>query len=369
MLRADLLLDLPGFALHARFTAPSQGVTALFGPSGAGKTRLLRALAGLEPRARGSVQFADTPWQDDARRLYVPAHRRALGFVFQEPSLLDHLSVRGNLEFGFRRTPAARRTVDWDRTIALLDVGPLLGRSVGALSGGERQRVAIARALLASPRLLLLDEPLAALDQARKRELLATLARLQRELHIPMVYVSHHIEEIAALADHLILLRGGVVLASGPLAQTLARTDLPTAEDDDLGVVIDTRVAGHDAPFHLALLRFAGGELHVASPPLAAGAAVRVRIPARDVSVALSAHADSSILNRIAATVVDIQALPNPANVLVRLDAGGVALLARITRRSVEQLPLAPGRRVWAQVKSAALIDTLADAPPPGPPA
>ncbi len=369
MLRAQLRLALPGFALDATFEAPASGVTALFGPSGAGKTRLLRALAGLEPRARGTVQFADSLWQDDARRIFVPTHRRALGFVFQEPGLFAHLSVRDNLDFGMRRTPPPRRTVAWERAIALVDVGPLLARSVGALSGGERQRVAIARALLASPRLLLLDEPLAALDLPRKRELLGTLARLQRELRIPMLYVSHHVDEIAALADHLVLLRAGTVLASGPLAATLARTDLPVADDEDLGVVIDTRVASHDARFHLAQLRFAGGAIHVPSGALAAGTAVRIRIPARDVSLALSAHADSSILNRIAATVVAIHDLPNPANVLVRLDAGGVALLARITHRSREQLHLAPGSAVWAQVKSAALIETVPapDAPPAAP--
>lgn len=355
-MRADLHLDLPGFRLRAHLELPARGVTAVFGRSGAGKTLLLRALAGLEPASRGRVEVAGQAWQDDDAGVFLPTHQRTLGYVFQETSLLAHRSVRGNLAFGYERTPAAARTVQWDQAIALLDIGPLLDRAPAGLSGGERQRIAIARALLASPRLLLMDEPLAALDTARKREILPFLARAQRALDIPLIYVSHQIEEIAALAQHLVVLDAGAVVASGPLAPTLARLDLALAQDEDGGVVVDAVAAAHDGRFHLTRLDFPGGQIHVPRETLELGEAVRVRIRARDVSLALSAHEDSSVLNRFAATVQEIAATANPANVLVRLDAGGTALLARVTLRSQEHLGLEPGRRVWAQVKSAALI-------------
>jgi molybdate transport system ATP-binding protein len=356
VIRAELALALPGFALRANLEIPARGITAIFGPSGAGKTLLLRALAGLERAVHGRVDVDGTWWQDDANGIFLRPHERAVGFVFQEPSLFDHQSVRANLAFGYARTPLAARTVQWDQAIELLGIAPLLDRLPARLSGGERQRVAIARALLASPRLLLMDEPLAALDAQRKREILPYLAQARRALDIPVVYVSHQIEEIAALAQHLVLFRDGAVTASGPLADILARIDLPTAQDDDGGVVIDAIAAGHDSQFHLTRLQFPGGHILVPQESLAIGSVVRVRIRARDVSIALSAHEDTSILNRLAAGVVQIGATANPAHVLVRLDAGGTPLLARITVKSQQHLQLTIGSRVWAQVKSAALI-------------
>ena len=270
MIGVRLQIALAAFTLDATLELPGSGVTAIYGPSGSGKTLLLRALAGLDRRARGRIAFGDTPWQDDDRRLFVPTHRRGVGYVFQEPSLFAHLTVRANLAFGQARTPAAARTIGWDQAIELLGVGPLLDRLPAALSGGERQRVAIARALLAGPQLLLLDEPLAALDVARRREILPYLARLQRELAIPMLYVSHAIEEVAALAQHLVLLDGGRVIASGPLIPTLARLDLPTAQEEHAGVVIEAQDAGYDAQFELVRLRFAGGQFELA--PAGSGA-------------------------------------------------------------------------------------------------
>ena len=356
MIRADLRLDVPGFALRAVLDIPASGITAVNGPSGAGKTLLLRALAGLEPRARGRIAARDRLWQDEAAGIFLRTHERGLGYVFQEPSLFNDRTVHDNLAFGYERTPEAARTVQWAQAIDLLDIGALLDRSPATLSGGERQRVAIARALLASPGVLLLDEPLAALDPARKREILPVLARAQRELGIPMVYVSHHMDEIAAIAHHLVLMRGGVVLAAGPIGATLARVDLPTAQEEDAGVVIDAVAAAHDARHHLTQLDFPGGTILVPREALASGSAVRLHIPARDVSLTLSPHEDSSVLNRLAATVVELAATTNAANMLVRLDAGGTPLLARVTRRSIEQLQLAPGTRVWAQIKSAALV-------------
>jgi len=356
LIDADLRLDVPGFALRAKLSVPARGVTAIFGPSGTGKTLLLRALAGLERGARGRVAVDGTVWQDDARGVFLRPHERAVGFVFQEASLFEHRSVRANLSFGYARTPPGARSVKWDQAIALLGMAPLLDRAPGRLSGGERQRVAIARALLASPRLLLMDEPLAALDAARKREILPFLARAQRELDIPFVYVSHQIEEIAALAEHLVLMQDGAVIADGPLAGTLARVELPIAQDEDGGVVIDAVAIDHDARHHLTRLQFPGGEILVPGDPLARGSVVRVRIRARDVSLALARHEDTSILNRLAARVVQIGPTGHPAHVLVRLDAGGTPLLARVTARSQEHLQLAVGAAVWAQVKSVALV-------------
>jgi len=357
MIHARFDLAFSGFALQAMLDVPAQGVTALFGPSGCGKSTLLRCVAGLERAARGYLRVNAETWQDDERKIFLPTHRRLLGYVFQEPSLFAHIDVRRNLEFGYVRTPPGQRKTTWERTVDLLDVGPLLHRMPEGLSGGEKQRVAIARAVLAAPRLLLLDEPLAALDVERKREILPFLQRLQQELSIPVLYVSHQIDEVAQLADHLVLLRAGRVIASGPLTQMLARLDLPMAQDEDAGVVIETQAAAHDERHHLVRLDFPGGHVYVARRALASGQLVRLRIQARDVSLALSEHRDSSILNRFPATIVELAEASNPANALVRLDAGGTALLARVTYRSLEQLQIGVGAKVWAQVKSVALMD------------
>ncbi|HYA66838.1 MAG TPA: molybdenum ABC transporter ATP-binding protein [Burkholderiaceae bacterium] len=356
MIRARFVLAYSGFRLQAALEVPSQGVTALFGPSGCGKSTLLRCVAGLERSASGFLQVNAETWQDDTQQIFLPTHRRLLGFVFQEPSLFAHLDVRRNLLFGYARTPAAQRKISWDRAVDLLDVGSLLHRMPDGLSGGERQRVAIARAVLAAPRLLLMDEPLAALDAQRKREILPFLERLQQELSIPVLYVSHQADEVSRLANHLVLLRDGQVVASGPLTQMLARLDLPTAEDEDAGVVIESRVAGHDERYHLVRLEFPGGHIFVGREAVAIGQPVRLRIQARDVSVALSEHHDSSILNRIPATIVELASASNPANAMIRLEAGGTTLLARITHRSVEQLQLTTGSKVWAQIKAVAVL-------------
>ena len=345
----------PGFRLQADLALPGRGVSALFGPSGSGKTTLLRAIAGLE-RHPGRLVVGGEVWQDDAAGVFVPTHRRPVGVVFQESSLFEHLTVRGNLEFGMKRVARERRRVDLDAAVALMGIGHLLERRPARLSGGERQRVAIGRALLTSPRLLLMDEPLAALDLARKREILPYLQRLHDELDLPVLYVSHAPDEVARLADHLVLLDAGRVVASGPLAATMARLDLPTALGDDAGVVLDGEVVAHDADYGLATLAFPGGSLRVAHGPEPAGRRLRIRVLARDVSIALVPHADSSILNRVAATVVDDAPADTPAHRLLRLDAGGTPLLARITRLSRDQLALAPGRAVWAQIKAVAVL-------------
>jgi molybdate transport system ATP-binding protein len=349
-------LKLGEFRLDAGFEAPGRGVSALFGPSGSGKTTLLRCIAGLERAPDGYLAVNGEIWQDDSRGIYLPTHRRPLGYVFQEASLFPHLDVRRNLEYGWKRIPAAQRRVGFDQAVELVGIGPLLARDPARLSGGERQRVAIARALLVSPDLLLMDEPLAALDLASKRDILPYLERLHDELSIPVLYVSHSPDEVAWLADFMVLMEGGKTVASGPLKAMLTRLDLPLAHGDEAGVVIDTVVGEHDETYHLTRLDFAGGSISVARQPHAVGHPLRLRIHARDVSLALERHADSSILNILPAKVVEI-ADENPAQVAVRLDAGGTLLLARITRKSSVLLGLEPGMAVYAQIKSVALLE------------
>lgn len=354
-IEARLRLDRGEFALDVDLELPARGVTALFGPSGAGKTTVLRCIAGLEQAAEGRVVFDGEAWQDGGR--FVPTHARRLGYVFQEASLFPHLTARDNLRYGWKRTPPAERRIGEDEVVALLDLAPLLQRHPDQLSGGERQRVALGRALLTSPRLLLLDEPLSALDRARKREILPYLERLRDELDVPMLYVSHSHDEVIRLADHLVLIEAGRERASGPLQAMLARTDLPLAMDAEASALIGTTVLAHDEAWHLSRLAFAGGELTVPRCARAPGESLRVRVNARDVSVALAPVEGSSINNQIAATVVEIVPADAPAYAMVRLDAGGVALLARITRRSADRLGLVPGQAVWAQIKSAALLE------------
>ena len=232
----------PGFALDLDLQLPGKGVTALYGHSGSGKTTCLRCIAGLERASKAYVQINDEVWQDSHNDLFVPVHKRALGYIFQEASLFPHLSVRANLEFGLRRIALKERRVDMAHATQLLGISHLLERAPKNLSGGERQRVGIARALLTSPRLLLMDEPLAALDSQRKREIMPYLERLHAELDIPVLYVSHSQDEVARLADHIVLLSEGKVLASGPIGETLARLDLPLARGDDAGVVVEGQV-------------------------------------------------------------------------------------------------------------------------------
>ncbi len=293
-------------------------------------------------------------WQEG--RHFLPTHRRPLGYVFQEASLFPHLSVQANLNYGQRRVSGAERRVAFEQAVGLLDIGHLLGRYPDHLSGGERQRVAIARALLTSPGLLLMDEPLAALDHQRKAEILPYLEKLHDELDIPMLYVSHSPDEVARLADHLVLLARGQVLASGPLKETLARLDLPLARGDEAGVVVEGTVAAQDGEYGLVRIDFPGGCVHVAHEGVRLGRRLRFQVRARDVSLTLSRAADTSILNVLAATVVAESEADTPAHVLLRLDAGGTPLLARITRRSRDQLGIRAGSQVWAQIKAVALL-------------
>jgi len=354
-IQARLRIDRGDFTLDVDLDLPGRGITALFGPSGSGKTTCLRAIAGLERADDAHVAIGDAVWQDDANGIWVPVHQRALGYVFQEASLFAHLSVRANLEFGMKRVPVRERRFSPDVVAGLLDIRNLLERRPTGLSGGERQRVAIARALLASPRLLLMDEPLAALDLRRKQDILPYLERMHDELSIPIIYVSHAPDEVARLADHLVLLDAGRVVASGPLSETLARADLPPAFADDAGVVLDTVLEGHEADA-LSRLRFDGGVLYVGQRKEAIGSRLRCRIHARDVSLALQRPAGTSIVNLLPAIVTATIATDTPGHVLVQLRVGSSPLLARITERSRRELDIQPGRSVWVQIKGVALL-------------
>ena len=358
MIQMRLKLHYPGFALDVDLQLPGRGVTALYGHSGSGKTTCLRCIAGLERADKGFIQVNDEVWLDSENKVFVAPHKRALGYVFQEASLFPHLSVLANLEFGLKRIAKTQRRVDMAHATELLGISHLLDRQPQHLSGGERQRVGIARALLTSPKLLLMDEPLAALDAQRKSEILPYLQRLHDELDIPVLYVSHSQDEVARLADHIVLLSNGKALASGPIGQTLARLDLPLAMGDDAGVVIEGRVSAYDADYQLLSLQLPDTTLIIRVPhtPLDVGQALRCKVQARDVSLSLHGAGQSSILNRLPVTVVSEMNADNAAHVLIRLDAAGTPLLARITRYSRDQLNVHPGQQLWAQIKAVAVL-------------
>ena len=343
------------FTLDVDLLLPGRGVTAIFGPSGSGKTTLLRSIAGLERAPGGYLAVNGDVWQNEADGVFKPVHQRSLGYVFQAPNLFNHLSVQGNLDYGLRRIPEHDRKVSLAQAIDLLGIDKLLHRQPATLSGGERQRVAIARALATSPQLLLMDEPLAALDVQRKAEVLPYLERLHTELDIPVLYVSHAPDEVARLADHLVLLDFGKVRASGPTRELMTRLDLPLAHGDAAAAIIDAVVTQLEPDYHLAHAQFAGGQVSVLNPSLKAGQRVRLRVQARDVSLTLVKQLDTSVLNIFAAKVTAISA-DSLGQVMVALDVGGSTVLARITRKSLDALNLQPGSQVFAQVKGVAVL-------------
>ncbi len=350
----QLRLERRDFCLDVDLCLPGQGITVLFGPSGSGKSTLLRCVAGLERRARGTLRIAGTLWLDGGRSL--PTHRRAVGYVFQEASLFAHLDVAGNLEYGRRRSTQAG-SQPLDRIIDLLDVGGLLQRRPATLSGGERQRVCIAQALASNPQVLLMDEPLAALDQARKRELLPYLDRLHEHAAIPVLYVTHDPAEAIHLGDHLVLLQRGRVVASGPLARVLATHGAMVTPDDAQGTVLDGVVGACDAAWHLLRVDLPGAALWVPDNGFATGHKVRVRVLARDVSLVRQRPEQSSILNLLPGQVLAIEDDVHPGLLNVQLRVGDATWLARVTRRSAALLELTLGLDLWLQVKSVALLE------------
>ncbi len=343
------------FAFDVDVNVPGRGVTAFMGPSGAGKSTCFRLLAGLDV-GHGRIEVCGAVWQDDERSVFVPVHRRSVGYVFQDHVLFPHLSVGGNLEYASRRARSSPR-IERETLLSILGIAHLLERRPQGLSGGERQRVAIAQALLAQPTLLLLDEPLAALDGPRKTEILLYLDRLRTRLSVPIFYVSHALDEIARLADYIVLLADGRSLASGPAREILARLDLPTTQGDDAGVTIEATVDRHDDVHQLSQIAFDGEHLWVARLEQPVGSPVRARALARDVSLALEPPGASSILNVLPATVLELRD-QGPDGVIVRLSVGTsqTPLLSRVTHRSRAALALACGLRLYAQIKSVALF-------------
>ena len=341
------------FRLDAAFESGG-GLTALFGRSGSGKTSLVNAIAGLIRPARGHIAVDGEVLTDTATGVFVPPRRRHIGYVFQEGRLFPHLTVRQNLLYGHWFAPKRKRVGEVAHVIELLGIGDLLGRRPANLSGGEKQRVAIGRALLADPRLLVMDEPLASLDEERKIEILPYIERLRDEFAIPIVYVSHVIAEVTRLATTMVVMSEGRVAAIGSTAEIMGRIDLfPLTGRAEAGAILNTRIAEHDVRFGLTTLRTAAGDLRVPYIDMRLGAQLRVRIRARDVMIALEPPRGLSALNILPGTVAEIGEAEG-ASVEMRLNCGGEALIARLTQRSVETLGLAPGRQVYAVIKSIA---------------
>lgn len=345
------------FNLDVECQIPSKGITALFGPSGSGKTSLLRLLAGLETGSNGFAKIADQLWQDGETSLATP--QRGIGYVFQEPSLFEHLSVRQNIEFARKRSAQSRPELSTDSLIELLGLSQIRDRDSVSLSGGEKQRVAIARALASEPSLLLLDEPFSALDTARQQLLLKLIVKLAEQLSIPMIFVSHMLDEVAQIADYIVLLDEGKVVGQGPAAQVLADPNLPLAHHDYAEVIVPAKLVNHDTKYDLSEFDIGGLRLLTAAVDLKVDEQVRLRIFARDVSVSLSPANDSSILNVLPAKVQHIQTT-SASQVLVSLAIGKVdeqvSLLAKITKKSAEHLDLQQGSAVFAQIKSVAVL-------------
>ena len=352
-LELDIQLRLGAFSLNAQFSSDAP-VTALFGRSGSGKTTVLNAIAGLVTPERGRIAVGSAVFFD-GNGTRVPVQQRRVGYVFQEGRLLPHLSVRQNLLYGRFFTAESERYADFERIVRLLDLGHLLPRRPHGLSGGEQQRVAIGRALLASPRILLMDEPLASLDTPRKAEILYYVERLRDEVRVPIVYVSHAIDEVVRLADIVVLMSEGQVAGAGPVAEMAGRMELrPYLGRFEGGAVIETRVAAHDMEWGLARLDFPGGSLYAPDVDALVGEPVRVRIRARDVSLATERPQGLSMQNVVAGKVRAIGDAAG-ASVDVQVDAAGTPIIARVTRKAVAELGLAPGKPVFALIKSVAI--------------
>ena len=351
----QLKLKRASFSIDLELDLPPNGITAVFGPSGSGKTSLLRCLAGLE-EAQGYIRIGDQTWLDSGRHLSTPTWKREIGYVFQEASLFEHLSVRDNIYFGLKRVKQSHGSAGLREAVSLLGIEHLLGRSIQSLSGGERQRVAIARALATQPKLLLLDEPLASLDVARRREVLPWLERLHDALKMPMVYVTHAMEELARLADYVVLLEHGRVGACGPLTEVTRSRELALAIGDEAGIISSAIVVDRDEVHHLAQLLFGGTKLWVRDQGLTIGQTVRIRMLARDVSLTKTVQEDTTIQNHLSGIIESIDTLLHPGQAVVRVRCSQEILMAHVTLRSLQRLELRPGSPVWCQVKSVALM-------------
>jgi len=358
-LAARVTTRLGTFVLDAAFDTPARGVTGLFGASGSGKSTLLRCIAGLRQADAGRISLNGEVWQDDGTRVFLPPHRRGVGYVSQDADLFPHLPVRDNLRYGESRVAAAARRFTTDDVITWLGIAGLLDRRTFDLSGGERQRVAIARALLSSPNLLLMDEPVSSLDEPSRREVLAYLDRVLADLALPVIYVSHSRSEVSRLADHVVWLADGRVRESGSVAQVLGRLDFAQWWGEGSSTVLEGTVAGHDEDFNLTTITTSLGDFTIHRRPEPPGTSVRLQVNGKDVSLGLAPQERSSILNEVEVTVLEIADL-SPSDCLVRLgreSAADTVLFAHITRRSRSHLGLERGLRVFARVKAVAVLD------------
>jgi len=355
-IQARFKLDYGDFKLDVDLKLPGTGITVLFGHSGSGKTTLLRCIAGLQHAPQGFLKINGNVWQDSEHDVFLPTYKRSLGYVFQEANLFPHLTVAGNLQFGLKRIAKSSGTVDLQHIVELLGIDHLLQRMPERLSGGERQRVAIARALALNPEVLLMDEPLASLDFKRKQEILPFLSRLHQQLNIPVLYVTHSQQEVAQLADYLVILAEGRALASGSLAETLSRLDVPLAQDREAATVWQAAIVEHEADYHLTRVEFAGGSLSLTAIDAPIGTQLRVQIYARDVSIALKAPAATSILNVLPATITGI-ADDHGGQTVVRLQVGNQPLLAHITHKSAMLLGLKLDMPVYVQIKGTSILN------------
>lgn len=351
---AQFKLDYGMFSLDVDLRLPSSGMTVFFGHSGSGKTTLLRCIAGLQRAPDGLLSINGTLWQDSSKKLFLPTHQRALGYVFQDANLFSHLSVFDNLCYGLRRIKQKPNTPQFQHVIELLGIEALMQRLPDRLSGGERQRVAIARALILNPDLLLMDEPLASLDNKRKQDILPFLTRLHHELNIPIFYVTHSQQELAQLADYVVLLNNGRVQAAGTLSETLSRLDL--MQDREASSVWQVNIIEQDPVYHLTRVTFSGGELLLPKIAKPTGTTSRLQIYAKDVSIALEIPQSSSILNILPAVITDLTN-DNNGQSLIRLTVGTMPLLAKITQKSAHNLKLQRNMTVYVQIKGTSILN------------
>ena len=354
LLEANFKMDYPGFNLDVELTLPAKGVTVVFGPSGSGKTTLLRCLSGLERAPSGTLKLAGQVWQDDG--IFIPIHQRKVGLVFQESRLFPHLSIQQNLLYGYQRTQSVERNLHLDEVVEVLGLAALLKRTPDKLSGGEKQRVAIGRALLTSPKLLLMDEPLASLDMQRKAEIIPFIKRIEDEFKTPIIYVTHSVDEVLQLVDTMVILQAGKVANFGPVQEVFSDVQLrEVLGEEQLGAVLETSVAGHDEEFELTRLDFMGQTLNVPKQNIPVGQNLRVHIHSKDVSLSTAPPAGvTSVLNILQAKVAKIGTLGG-YSVDIELDAGQ-PILATITRKSLANLNLKPGQPVYAHIKAIKMI-------------
>jgi molybdate transport system ATP-binding protein len=343
------------FNLDVGLCVPNSGITVLFGPSGSGKTSLLRCVAGLDRPDNAYISISEQVWQDDRHDIFLPAWQRAIGYVFQEPSLFDHINVLGNLLYGLKRSLNPHDTSALDEAVQLLGISNLLQRHTQQLSGGERQRIAIARALATHPKLLLLDEPLSAIDYSRRQEILPWLERLRDKLSIPMLYVTHSIEEMTRLADNVAILEQGKIVIDGPAETVMVSSIVSASLGDEACTLLHGTISQRDTDWQLVQFAFDGGNLWLNDIHLTCGAKARVRILAKDVSIATRKPEYTSIQNLLSCIVESITKEPNGSQALIHLRCGNSPLIARITARAVDTLRIHKGLVVWAQIKSVGL--------------